>query len=354
MRHRLFFSVALALLAARADDVFAADDPPASPPPSDAAAGTPKTAIDIALEDQKARNFARACIALKKAYREDPRPSTLFFLAQCYDQWGQVATAAVLYDDYEAAFDKLPEAEQRAEGDREEIASKRRTELDKRIPKVIVRVPADAPSATRVLRRASEGSPPVPVALGIPLPIDPGEHVLITEIPGRAEGLTKFTIKEGESRTVPVNIPPPSSVEDPTKKPKPIQPVPTLTPTLDPGTSGRRIAAYVFAGVGAAGLLGGVVTGAVTYAQKDPIEKNCLSTNLKMCNPTGVSAKGTAEVSGLVSTVLFPVGAVALGIGALLYFTEPPPSKFGSIAPQFRWNVAAGPGMGGAELEYRW
>jgi len=240
----------------------------------------------------------------------------------------------VLYEDYEAAFDKLSEEDQKAEGDHEEIASKRRTELDKRIPKVVLRVPREAPESTRVLRRSAEGGPPVPVAIGIPLPIDPGEHTLVTQVPGRVEVFTKFTLKEGENKIVEVNVPPPSADGDPTKKPKPIQPVPTLTPPLDVGISGRRVAAYALGGVGIAGVLGGVITGAITYAQKDPIGKNCLATNLKICNPTGVAAKNTAKISGLVSDVLFPVGAVGLGVGAILSFTEPPPSKFGMAAPR--------------------
>lgn len=352
MRHYPLCFAVLTAVSMHATGVLA-DEPPPAPAPSAPAAG-PQSAIDIALEDQKARNFARACIALKKAYREDPRPSTLFLLAQCYDQWGQVATAAVLYEDYEAAFDKLSEEDQKAEGDREDVASKRRSELEKRIPKVVLRVPREAPDSTRVLRRATEGGPLVAVAIGIPLPIDPGEHVLVTQVPGRVEVFTKFTLKEGENRTVEVNIPPPSADGDPTKKPKPIQPVPTLTPSLDPGISGRRVAAYTLGGIGAVGLVGGIVTGAITFAQKDPIAKNCLETNLKICNPTGVAAKENAKISGLVSTILFPIGAVGLGVGAILYFTEPPPSKFGRTEPHWRWNVAAGPGLAGVEAEYRW
>jgi hypothetical protein len=355
MRLQSLFSVVLATFLAHAGNVLAdePDEPPPTPAPTPAATAS-GSAIEIALEDQKARNFARACLALKKAYREDPRPATLFLLAQCYDQWGQVASAAVLYEDYEAAYDKLPEDDQKAEGDREDIASKRRGELEKRIPKVILRVPRDAPESTRVLRRAAEGNPAVPVAIGIPLPIDPGEHVLVTQVPGRVEIFTKFTLKEGENKTVEVNIPPPSADGDPTKKPKPIQPVPTLTPSLDPGISGRRVAAYALGGVGALGLVGGVVTGAITFAQKDPIAQNCLEKNQKICNPTGVAAKERAAITGLVSTVLTPVGLVGLGVGVILYLTEPPPSKFGSTKPHWQWRASTAPGTTGVEAEYRW
>lgn len=352
MRRLSLFWLVLAASLVQAAGV-RADEPAPAPPPDDSASGA-KSAIDIALEDQKARNFARACVALKKAYREDPRPSTLFLLAQCYDQWGQIATAVVLYEDYEAAFDKLSDDEQKAQADNEEVASKRRAELEKHIPKVVLKVPRDAPGSTRVMRRSPDGGPLVAVAIGIPLPIDPGEHTLVTQVPGRADAFTKFVLKDGENRIVEVNIPAPSADGDPTKKPKPIQPVPTLTPPLDPGISGRRVAAYALGGVGAVTLVGGVVTGAITFAQKDPIAKNCLPTNQKICNPAGVTAKETAQVSGLASTILFPIGIVGLGVGTILYFTEPPPSKFGSTESPWRWNVSAAPGFAGIEAETRW
>ena len=350
MRREALFSVVLAAALVHVGNVRA--DEPA--PKSDASASGAQSAIDLALEDQKARNFASACPALKKIYRDDSRTSTLFLLAQCYDQWGRIATAAVLYEDYEAAFDKLSDEEQKAEADREEIASKRRAELEKRVPKVVLRVPVDAPGSTKVMRRGADSGALLPVAIGVPLPIDPGEHTIVTQIPGRADGFTKFTLKESENRIVEVKIPPPSAAGDPTRKPAPIQPVPTLTPSLDVGMSGRRIAAYAVGGIGVLGVLGGFVAGAITFAQKDAIEKNCLPTNQKMCNPTGVNAKNTAKIAGLSSTILFPIGAVGLGVGAILYFTEPPPSKFGSTQPSFRWNVAAGPGSAGVEAEYRW
>jgi len=356
MRQRLLCFAMAAFFGVDAGTAFA-DEPAADPDgaaPAQNAPSTTKAAITAALEEQKAGKFDSACPALKKTYREDPRASTLFLVAQCYDQWGRTASAAVLYEDYEAAFEKLPEDEQRAEGDHEELASKRRTELEKRIPKVLLRVPREAPETTRVVRRSSEGGPAIPVAIGIPLPIDPGEHVLVTQVPGRPEAFTKFTLKDGENKTVEVSIPPPSADGDPTRKPKPIQPVPTLTPPLDPGISGRRAAAYTVGGIGIAGLIGGIATGAITFAQKDPIAQNCLSTNLKICNATGTAAKNTAEISGLVSSILFPVGIVGVGVGAILYFTEPAPSKFGSTSPKWRWNVNAGPGFAGVETNVRW
>lgn len=345
MRCILGFLAGLAVFHAGTERAWAQDvnaDAPASP----------KNVLDKAQEDLDAGRYAEACKALKQMYREDPRPATLYRIAQCYDKWGRIATAGVHYDDYLAAFGQLSDTEQKAERDNEEAASARREALEKRIPKVVLKVPRDAPGTTRVLRKPLDDGPLVQVAIGVPLLIDPGEHVLTTEVPGRASVFTKFSLREGENRIVDVAIPQETAATgSPTKTAKPLQPVPSLMPSLDPGISGRRVAAYTLGGIGAVGILGGVVTGVITWAQKDPIEANCRG---KICNATGQGAKDTAAITGMISTVLFPVGLAALGTGVVLYFTEPPPSKFGSAEPQVRVGATMGPSAGTVEVDVRW
>lgn len=305
--------------------------------------------LDVALADEAAGRFQDACPAIKRIYREDPRPSTLFRIAECYDKWGRIATAAVHYDDYLAAFDRLTDTEQGTERAHEETASARREVLEKKIPRVVLKLPRESPDSTRVLRKPLEEGPPIQVAVGVPLLIDPGEHVLTTEVPGRVSVFTKFSVKEGENRIVEVLLPPQTGKIEPTAKVKPLQPVPSMMPTLDPGIPGRRIAAYTLGGVGALSLLGGVVTGVITWAQKGSIEKNCRG---KICNVTGEGAKDTAATTGLISSVAFPIAAATLGAGAILYFTEPAPSKFGKAGPKVF--VGAAVGAGALEVNVRW
>ncbi|MDI1450418.1 hypothetical protein [Polyangium sp. 6x1] len=322
-----------------------ADEPAAGAPQ----AGASQVAVQTARAEMDAGNFVTACAGFKAAYRDDPRASTLYWIATCYDKWGRIATAAVHYDDYLNAFGQLSDLEQKAERDNEEAASARRQELEKRLPKVILRVPRDAPGTTRVLRKPLDGGPLVQLAIGVPLPIDPGEHVLTTEIPGRPSAFTKFSIKEKENQVVNVVMPPATESGDPTKRAKPLQPVPSMMPALDQGISGRRVAAYTLGGVGAVGILGGIVTGVITWAQKEPIATNCLG---RVCNPIGESAKDTAAITEVVSSVAFPVGAAALAAGVILYLTEPPPSKFGSTEPRLRLNATASPSRAGVELDW--
>jgi hypothetical protein len=193
----------------------------------------------------------------------------------------------------------------------------------------------------------------VQLAVGVPLPIDPGEHVASTEVPGRPRYDKRFFVHEGEKLFIDLPVAKADESITPTRRAEPLKPVPALLPPLDPGISARRVSAYALGGVGALGVLGGIVTGAIVWAQKTPITQNCKSfDNKTICNSTGEHAKDTARISGVISTVAFPVGLAALGGGVLLYVTEKPPSKFGSVAPGTQVRAALGPT--GGSLEVQW
>ncbi|MFO0760022.1 MAG: hypothetical protein U0359_26290 [Byssovorax sp.] len=284
------------------------------------------------MSDMQNKRFASACPALRKSYKIEPRPATLFYLAECEQGAGRIATAAATYDEYLERFDRLSATEQKQEADRENLASSRREALEKDLPFVRLTIPASAPDGTRVSRVPQGGGEPVAVALNVPLPLDPGEHVVSTEAPGRPRLDKRFFIQKGERKAIMLELAPPT-VES-AKQVRfgtPLAPVPSYLPPLNPGISGRRVMAYTLGGIGVAGVLVGAVTGAVTWAQKRPIDENC--NDLKICNPAGESAKSTAKTMGIVSTASFIVGAAGLATGLVLYFTEPPPPKF-SLSPQ--------------------
>lgn len=306
------------------------------------------------MSDMQNKRFVTACPALRKSYRAEPRAATLFYLAECEQGAGRLATAAATYDEYLERFDRLSATEQKQETDRENLASSRREALEKDLPFVKLSIPASAPDGTRVTRIPQGGGEPVVVALNVPLPLDPGEHVISTEAPGRPRLDKRFFIQKGERKNITLDLSPPT-VES-AKQVRfgaPLAPVPSFLPPLNPGISARRVMAYTLGGIGVAGVLAGVVTGAVTLAQKRTITENC--TELKLCNPAGESAKNTAKTLGIVSTASFIVGAAGLATGVVLYFTEPPPPKFSMKPRNLTVGVGnAGPASASMELQWNW
>lgn len=305
------------------------------------------------MADLKAKKFATACPSLRQSFRLEALPETLFFLAECEEGARRVTSAAATYDDYLALFDQLPESTRKEERAREKLASERRQALDAKIPHVTFRIPATVPDGTRVTRRVAATNDRLEVAVGVQLPIDPGEHYVMTEVAGRSPWEKRFFIFEGENKIVELDVSPPTKgAVDGTRMNRPIAPVPTMLPPLNPGMSGRRVGAYVVGGVGIAGILLGAVTGALVWGQKGIISDNCGEGLNHLCNPAGESASDTAQTFGTVSTVGFAVGLTALAGGILLYVTEPAPTKLGSVPGR----VALGfnPTSSGASLGGTW
>lgn len=298
-----------------------------------------------AVKDMGDKKFDRACPALRESYKLDPRPVVLFYIADCEEQSGKVATALVTYDDYLAAFDRLSPTEQKEEAQREQKATERREALQRVLPKITLTLPNDAPDGTKLTRTSRDGVA-VPVAINVPLPVDPGEIVIHVQAPGRPDWDHRFFVNKGDQKTVQVPVPPADkNTERAAKVGRPLEPVPSYLPPLESDASGQRIAAFVAIGVGAAGILAGSITGAITWGQKGPIEANCLN---HVCNLDGQAAAENAKTFGTVSTVTFIVGGVGLAAGAALYFTLPAPAKLSAVPSR----ITARPA--GVEVTWQW
>jgi len=319
MRHALGPATALLVVGLGFAAPAAADEGP-----------SPQALYESGMADFAAGKLATACPSIRQSFRLDAVPEKLFNLARCEEAAHHVTSAAATYDDYLALYDQIPPSNQVAEREREKTATERRRALDARIPHVLFRMPATVPDGTKVTRRSAEMKERIAVAVGVQLPIDPGEHYVMTEVPGRAPWEKRFFVVEGENKTVELDVSPPTKgAPDGTRMNRPIAPVPTMLPPLNPGMSGRRVGAYVVGSIGIAGVLLGAITGAVTWGQKGIVTDNCQDGQSRLCTLKGESASDTAGTFGLVSTVGFAVGLTCLAGGIVLYVTEPAPTRLG-------------------------
>ena len=151
----------------------------------------------------EAGRFDAGCPAIEASYKLDPRPGTLFTLAECEAKRGRVATAAARYEDYLSVYARLSAEQRRKQGDREQIAREQQAALRLAIPMLTLTLPPDAPKEAVVKRDGAELSG---AALGVALPVDPGEHRLTTQVPGGYVTELRITIDKGEKRelTLPV------------------------------------------------------------------------------------------------------------------------------------------------------
>ena len=311
-------------------------------------AGGPAAAQDLAaaeelfnkgVADLDAGKYDTACPALAESQRIDPRPGTLFALADCRDKEGKIASAATLYDDYLRASDQLKSAQRLRHDKRINAAKVRRADLAPQIPELTLALPPSAPAGVRVTRDGAEVSP---AALGVALPLDPGEHVVTFRIGEGPVVEERISLAAGEKKTLEIDL------RRAEKKPKSAvvirTPVggSTQAPVGNEELSGRRIGALVAGSVGVAGLALGGVTGLMTLAKKPTIEEHCRGV---VCDAEGKAAADATRLPALLSNVGFGVGAAGAAVGLILWLTEQPaPADTGRAARRVQATVNAGPG----------
>ncbi|AUX45844.1 hypothetical protein SOCE26_073400 [Sorangium cellulosum] len=324
------------------------------------------------LADMLAGRYETGCPALAESQRLDPRPGRLFTLAECEAKWGRIATAVARYNEYLSVYSRMTDAEKLKQYDRDKLAAEQRDALAPLVPQLTLTLPKGAPPGTLVQRDGIVLAQP---SLGVPLPVDPGEHVVTTQAPSGPVSELRFTINRSESKTIELEVkpapspgalardrtgqlPPPPFVQQP---PPWQQPPPIVQPAADEGPSGRRVAAYVAGGLGASGLVLGAVTGWMALDESSVADAHCEEPvqGVAKCDTEGKLAGDRAKKLGLVSTIGFGAGVALAGTAAVLLLTEPSPRAPRPSAgrpqqPAMDWTVVAGPASGGILVHRRW
>ncbi|WP_437619139.1 hypothetical protein [Sorangium sp. So ce1151] len=288
--------------------------------------------FDRGLADMQAGRYETGCKALAESRRIDPQPGTLFTLASCEAEWGRIATAVTRFGEYLALVERMTPPEVARQRERPKLARQKREQLSPRVPRLALSLPPGAPAGTVVKR---DGLVLGEAALGVALPVDPGEHLVSIQAPGAPDRAQHITIAPGETKELTLELketpaprapaPPPASAQQAATG---IGPAPApARPDAPAAPAGRRTAVYVTGGIGAAGLVLGGITGALVFGKKGAIEEHCGSgiqvTDPKACDPTGHDAATSASAMARVSTIAFGVGLAGLGAAAVLYWTEP-------------------------------
>jgi hypothetical protein len=301
----------------------------------------PDALFDKGVEQMEAGQFDKACPAIALSYKLDPLPGTLFTLAECENKLGKTATALGHYQDYLTVYGRLPPEKKRKQGDREKVSKEAVGTLSKQVPEVTITLAAGAPPATVVTR---DGEPYPETQLGVPVHLDPGDHVFVTQAPGGTRAETVVTVKAMDRKAVVLEV-----AAGVATAPKPsATPAPEETAS---GPSGRHIGAIAAVSVGAAGLLVGAVTGGLALGKKSAVNQGCgIGGDPTACNATGFGAANSLKTLGAVSTAGFVVGGVAAAAGIVLFATEPK----AKAATATRGRLGVGVSLRGVVAEGAW
>jgi hypothetical protein len=302
-------------------------------------AATAGALFDKGVSDMQSGHFDSACPALEESQQLDPHPGTLFTLAECQAKWGKVASAVQHYQDYADLVSRLPAGQQARHRERVGVAKAQLSKLKPSVPTLALVLPPTAPAETTVTRNgvALQGA-----ALGLALPVDPGQYLIVTRLPGGTEHTVTVSVALGDAKRVELDVSQPAAPNAPVA-------VPSAAPLADsapPAESKRRsnTPAYVVGGVGVLGIAVGSVTGILVFGKKSTVKDECAGTT---CSASGVSAANSGKTLAIVSDIGFGVGIVGLATSAVLLLTRPK-AETSAGAPAARWEPALASTPGGA------
>jgi hypothetical protein len=240
----------------------------------------------------------------------------LLYIARASAQLGRLIAAR-------EAYLKIVQEEVAPRGPRIFVETKAQAEselaeLEPRIPSVSIVVEGAGKEPFEVLR--DDVVLPA-VLVGIPQPLDPGEHTFSAKAKNMASDVQKVTVREGAQQTVVLKLQPVAGAE-----------VATTTAGEDvvsesKGKPGLKIAGYSAIGLGVVGVVLGtvfVLQSGDSFAAADRIYDGCPQNadDMAVCSSADRTEidrlDSQGQTQGIIGGVGFAVGGVALATGVVL------------------------------------
>jgi len=291
------------------------------------------------VDQMKPGNFASACPRIERSYQLDPKDWTLFTLAKCRDNEGKRTAALGHYRAYLRMFGAMTGAARQKHAGRAATATAQIAAIEPVLPKVKFIWETPPPAESRIVVDDIEFRPDTLDAL---LPLDPGTHKIVVQLPGEPQRTRTVTLAKGGSTIIDLTP----------AKPQTDTAIGAATGKGGKGMTGpgsganrkrdpAKIAGFVGIGVGAAGLVAGAITGGMTISEKRAVDERC--NDAYVCDTVGMAAVDRMNTFGNTSTALFIAGGVLAGVGVTLVLVSKRVPK--TAGANVRMTTAIAPGM---------
>ncbi len=255
------------------------------------------------LKLMDAGRYPEACPKFVESQRLDPGGGTLLNIALCHEKEGRLATATLDYDE------AIAQAMKDKRSDRETFARARVQQMAPLVPHIAVTLGKGVPDGASV---RIDDTPVPAAALGVPLPFNPGKHVVTATAPGRGTFKQETMLREGDLRRVEVPALPPGDGGPQNAPPlatATIVPAPIASSTYErKGTSPVVPALWITGGVALAASL---FTGTWALVSWASYKADCVDGRSFCRTQDGKDAASNARTMAIASTVTLGVGAVA-------------------------------------------
>lgn len=263
------------------------------------------------------RRFEDACPKFRESDRLEPAVGTKLNLTLCEEGRGKLATAWALF---RVVLELLP-----LEDPRSALAREHRRALERRVPRVTVRLHASAPSDAAV---TVDETPLAAASLGTPLPLDPGLHRFVIRAGGHDDATRALSLLEAQSSELelepgPLVAPATATGRDTPSAATPRADAPARTRSQSRGVfTPLRIVAVSGAGVGVVGLiLGAVFAADAASKNQDSADLGCQG---RACPPAGKQARLDALAAADRATAFGVLGGALVASGGVLWFLGAP------------------------------
>lgn len=255
-----------------------------------------------AVELSEARQYDQACPLLAQSQKLDPRASTLYALADCEREGGKPGSAIQHFTAYLKEYDAMKADVRKRHDQRANSARGYIKKLEIDAPTLKLTFPSGIPGTFNVVRN---GEAVNRVDLDKEIPVDPGEQIVVVEVPGHEPAEQRISLALKEKKTVEL-APGPVKAE---------------TPETGGGKKNiRRTIGFVLMGTGAAGLAFGGVMGGLAVGQKGTVDEHCKGLD---CDQMGLDAVNTGRTYGNMSTIGLAAGGVLAAAGVVIFLTAP-------------------------------
>lgn len=269
-----------------------------------------------AREAAERGDWITACDRFEESNRLESAPGTAFNLAKCREELGQIASA---WKHYGEVVQRLPETDPRVPYAREREAA---------LAPLVPRLTLVAPRSDVKFRVRVNQMEVTEAMFGVSLPFNPGELVLWIQAEGHVDSKRSLRLSVGDRKTVQLRLGP--IVTEESGETKPSESV-VRQGDSGPG-SGRKTAAWISMGVGAAGVAAGAAGFFWALSEQNTVNQHCQGTR---CDLEGFEASQRGPTAVILGAVGLGVGALGLGIGSYLFATGSGESVNVSVRPLF-------------------
>jgi tetratricopeptide (TPR) repeat protein len=275
----------------------------------------------------KTGDFAGACPKLEESLRLDPALGTLVNLASCEEELGHTATA---WQHWRSAIEQLPSSDKRRA-----TAVARAAALEKVLPHLAVAAP-QLPSDAEVKR---DGVRLGTASLGLPMPVDPGRHLVVVTAPGHEPREYEVSLRARENQTLTVEAGAEVKVARPLAEAAPErwsdpEPKSAAAVTSEPTTGrGTSVAGWTLLTTGVASLAAGGLFGLRALSARKDAQKSCPGSKPSVCWTDGKSALDRDRTSSLIADVGMGLGVVLMSAGLYLVLRRPGGEVSAQAAP---------------------